>query len=316
MLYQLSYAPTFGGDDRIRTCDILLAKQALYQLSYIPPGRRTLSLYYALVLFTIIFLIVNEYINCDNSSSEAETPMFLSLVLAAAVAAPSCWSIFDSALQTSAAGLHPKYVTYNESIAVDQDNFRYIQSSAYIDYRDDGVARVRDERFGFDPQLTRHAEPGPPELGPYGERRQQWIPHEETLPTIVSVRSSGDLKCTIAAREFYNGHDTYHLTFTGVNGRPSLKALWVDAGTSVIWKLVTSGYVNVADDRGATPDLAVFQVELGYEGPYLVVHHVVWDMYHKQYSQNVHFFGEYTMSNFTFPGLLPVAYFAGADSLQ
>ena len=61
MLYQLSYAPTgvtgfnlrgeFGvpcrlngskifeenfGDDRIRTCDILLAKQALYQLSYIP----------------------------------------------------------------------------------------------------------------------------------------------------------------------------------------------------------------------------------------------------------------------------------------
>jgi hypothetical protein len=27
---------THGGDDRIRTCDILLAKQALYQLSYIP----------------------------------------------------------------------------------------------------------------------------------------------------------------------------------------------------------------------------------------------------------------------------------------
>jgi hypothetical protein len=25
-----------GGDNRIRTCDILLAKQALYQLSYIP----------------------------------------------------------------------------------------------------------------------------------------------------------------------------------------------------------------------------------------------------------------------------------------
>ncbi len=25
-----------GGDDRIRTCDILLAKQALYQLSYVP----------------------------------------------------------------------------------------------------------------------------------------------------------------------------------------------------------------------------------------------------------------------------------------
>ncbi len=27
-----------GGDDRNRTCDILLAKQTLYQLSYIPIG--------------------------------------------------------------------------------------------------------------------------------------------------------------------------------------------------------------------------------------------------------------------------------------
>jgi hypothetical protein len=27
---------TLGGDDRIRTGDLLLAKQALYQLSYIP----------------------------------------------------------------------------------------------------------------------------------------------------------------------------------------------------------------------------------------------------------------------------------------
>ena len=29
-----------GGDDRNRTCDILLAKQTLYQLSYIPTGLK------------------------------------------------------------------------------------------------------------------------------------------------------------------------------------------------------------------------------------------------------------------------------------
>ena len=55
MLYQLSYAPVatpiihavgwkpfggwdgIGGDEGTRTPDILLAKQALYQLSYVPP---------------------------------------------------------------------------------------------------------------------------------------------------------------------------------------------------------------------------------------------------------------------------------------
>ena len=30
-----------GGDDRNRTCDILLAKQTLYQLSYIPTRSKT-----------------------------------------------------------------------------------------------------------------------------------------------------------------------------------------------------------------------------------------------------------------------------------
>ncbi|HET7814410.1 MAG TPA: hypothetical protein VFL13_08555, partial [Candidatus Baltobacteraceae bacterium] len=108
--------------------------------------------------------------------------MFVSLVMAAALSAPPCWTIFDSALQTSAAGLHPKYVTYDESIAVTQGDRRYIQSTAFIDYRDDGIARVRDARFDFAPELTRHEEPGPPELGPYGARRQGWIPQEETLP--------------------------------------------------------------------------------------------------------------------------------------
>ena len=43
---KLSYTPHCYGDDRNRTCDILLAKQTLYQLSYIPEsgggvGNRT-----------------------------------------------------------------------------------------------------------------------------------------------------------------------------------------------------------------------------------------------------------------------------------
>jgi hypothetical protein len=35
-LYQVSYTEKTGGGDRARTCDSLLAKQVLYQLSYTP----------------------------------------------------------------------------------------------------------------------------------------------------------------------------------------------------------------------------------------------------------------------------------------
>lgn len=243
--------------------------------------------------------------------------MFASLVLAVALNAPPCWTIFDSALQTSAVGLHPEYVTYDENIVITQNDRRYIESTAFVDYRDDGLARVRDERFSFVPQLTRHTEPGPPELGPYGPGRQDWIPRDEPYPTIASVRTEGDMKCTLAGREMYKGHDSYHLVFSGVpNTRPSLKALWVDAKTSVVWKLITSGYVEVYDDDGVSPALTNFEVELGYAGPYLVVNHVVWDLRHKEYSQSSHYFGEYTMSNFSFPSSLPATYFAPATDLK
>ena len=44
---QLSYTPVnFGGAEEIRTPDILLAKQTLYQLSYSPTGVSISSLDY------------------------------------------------------------------------------------------------------------------------------------------------------------------------------------------------------------------------------------------------------------------------------
>ena len=41
---QLSYKPVFGGDSRDRTGDLLLARQALSQLSYIPISPRASAL--------------------------------------------------------------------------------------------------------------------------------------------------------------------------------------------------------------------------------------------------------------------------------
>ncbi|HEY9181477.1 MAG TPA: hypothetical protein VIO32_12220, partial [Candidatus Baltobacteraceae bacterium] len=174
----------------------------------------------------------------------------------------------------------------------------------------DGVSRVSDARFDYTPFVTRHAEPGPPELGPYGEGREMWMPDPSGLPTIAQVRTEGRTTCTIAAREPYKSHDTYHLVFGGGSpNRPQLKDLWVDTATHDIWKLIVTGPIWFFNDPEHPYGLAEFQVELGYNGPYLVVNHVVWAYRRHEYSQYVNYFGEYTYSGYSFPASLPASYF-------
>lgn len=244
--------------------------------------------------------------------------MLHSLVLAALAALPPCWDVFDSALRHSANAPHPPYVTYSERISITADRRPLLISFAHVDYRDDGLARVSDERFNYEPFVTRHAEPGPPELGPYGSGRAMWLPGPSGLRTIAQARTLGRVTCTIADEEEYKSHDTYHLTFGGgVRGRPQLEALWIDTRSHDIWKLIVTGPVRFLDNPNHPYGLAEFQVELGYSGPYLVVDHVVWTYRRHEYSQYVNYFGEYTFSGYAFPQTLPAAYFGGgAAALQ
>ncbi len=229
--------------------------------------------------------------------------MFSLLMLAASMGIPPCWDIFDTALRRSAMSAHPAYVTYDERILVTEDDQRLVQTTAHVDYRDDGLALVRDERFNFQPILTRHTEPGPPELGPYGLNRDTWLPQADMLPTIARVRTQGSVKCQVGDVESYKGHNSYHLVFTGTDPRrPALKALWIDTGSYEIWKVIVSGFVRFADDQGGPLPLADFEVELGYTGPYLVVDHVVWSYRRHEYSQESTYFGEYTLTGYQFPG--------------
>jgi hypothetical protein len=236
--------------------------------------------------------------------------MIHALVLAAIGAMPPCWDLFDAALRHSAGAAHPPYVTYSERIFVSEDGTTLMRSVAHVDYRDDGLARVSDERFNFEPFVTRHAEPGPPELGPYGKGRAMWQPDPNGLPIIAQVRSIGNVKCTVAGEEAYKTHDTYHLVFTGAPaGRPTLKDLWVDKQSRDVWKLIVTGPVAFLDEPDQPRELAEFQVELGYWGPYLVVNHVVWSYDQREFSQRVSYFGEYTYSGYSFPNALPASYF-------
>lgn len=237
--------------------------------------------------------------------------MIHALLLAAFGALPPCWDLFDAALRHNAIATHPPYVTYSERISVSEDGTPVLRSTAHIDYRDDGVARVSDERFNYHPFVTSHTEPGPPELGPYGKGRAMWLPEQDGLPIIASVRTLGNVTCTIAGEELYKAHDTYHLVFTGApSGRPTLKDLWIDKHSHDVWKLIVTGPVSFWDDPQATRVLAEFQVELGYTGPYLVVNHVVWSYSRHEFSQYVNYFGEYTFDGYAFPDALPASYFA------
>ncbi|HLI96442.1 MAG TPA: hypothetical protein VKT72_10190 [Candidatus Baltobacteraceae bacterium] len=196
-------------------------------------------------------------------------------------------------------------------MSVSMDREQIYTSDATVDYRDDGVARVSDERFAYQPFVTRREEPGPPELGPYGSRRLMWMPETPDLPTIARVRALAKVTCTLADEETYKAHDTYHLVFNGESeSEPRLQELWVDAHSHDIWKLIVTGPV-IFDDGTRADGLAQFQVELGYTGPYLLVNHVVWSYRLHQYSQYADYFGEYTYGDYAFPSTLPSSYFLG-----
>ncbi|HVS47034.1 MAG TPA: hypothetical protein VMS32_10285 [Verrucomicrobiae bacterium] len=214
-----------------------------------------------------------------------------------------CWSIYDSALTHRVTEAQPAYVTYDERIALTDDDFPILNSVAQIAYRSDGLARVDDLRFSGFSYVTNHVEPGPPLLGPYGDQRDAWLPSADPpFPIIENVHSHGGATCSNLGIEQYHGHTTYHLQLTASDpNRPSVKALWIDTGSQEVWKVIASGRLLFVAAQTNVRPLADFEVELAQEGPYVVVNHVTWSYNLRVYSQYENFFGEYYMSDFAYP---------------
>jgi len=122
---------------------------------------------------------------------------------AVADALPNCWDIVSAALRHRAASIHPPFILYNEISHVTDNGDMLIQNHESVAYRDDGVARVWDERFGYDPYVTRASDPGPPELGPYGARRSAWLPVQPVEDAALPSNSAFFL----AARDFRANSD-------------------------------------------------------------------------------------------------------------
>lgn len=230
---------------------------------------------------------------------------------------PDCWDLTIAAIQHRAAAPHPPFILYNETLEIQRDGLPYMRSRASIAYRDDGLVKVEDERFADRPYVAHFAEPGPPELGPYGDRRSAWLPLAEMdyhLPVIGRVRSrAADVSCTNEGLQQYRGHNAYRVMFeTKQPEKPSLKALWIDVQSDEIWKVILSAYIPVTGLNSDQTQLRMtdFQVELERQGAYLVVDHVTWKYRLREYTQYSEFFGEYYYSSFQFPRALPAGYFS------
>ena len=230
---------------------------------------------------------------------------------------PNCWDVTYAALRHRAAAAHPPFVVYNEVSLITDNGDMLLRNHESVAYRDDGISRVWDERFGYDPYVTRSNDPGPPELGPYGSRRSAWLPvptaDTSSPPLIGEVRAhnSDGLSCTNDGIVSYDGHETYRLSFFSPHpDRPALRGLWVDVGSSEIWKVDLSGSLPIALDDGRTPRLANFEIELKKIDAYVVIDHVTWKYRLREFAQYSDFFGEYYYSGFQFPDALPATFFS------
>lgn len=237
--------------------------------------------------------------------------MIAALILAAL--GPSCWDVYDAALGHSARATHPAYITYDEkfNIRAGDQNSPYAERGsseagiAHVQYRDDGLARVQDQRFGDAPILTQYLDPGPPELGPYGARRSMWIGVPDALPKIASVRANSSVTCSMDVVP-YEGRQAYHLTFAGANpNAPHLDELWVDVQTHDIWKTAMEAPADYVYDSTPRVRLAHYEVELSYEGRYLVVQHVTWTAQVRMGAQSMKMDADYRFEGYAFPQSLP-----------
>jgi len=239
--------------------------------------------------------------------------MLAGLVLAAAAAGTSCWNVYDAALGHSAQAARPPYVTYVEQISIqygDPSTAQALKPSTYagsarVQYRGDGLARVEDERFGNAPIVTSVLDPGPPELGPYGDRQSIWEGVHYVLPLISSVRAKSSVTCTLSAG-LYQGRQVYHLEFRGASPKiPHLDDLWVDAQSNDIWKVALEAPLSFNFGYVPSVDPVHFEVDLGYEGRYLVVQHVRSEVRVPTHGQLMHVVAQYAYGEYAFPAQLP-----------
>lgn len=222
---------------------------------------------------------------------------------AAARADDACWQLLYSAIERDAAGQHAPYTTYDELIDVREDGLRYEWSTAAITYRDDGQASIADDRWSH-PFVSDMLDPGPPVLGPYGDRRNGWLAAAASayaLPLIADVHNQ-TRECIDRGDDYINGSAVAHLFIANPpKDRQALKEIWIDRHTHAIARVVVAEYLKVLTMSWLPKKALVdFSIDIEDVDGHDVVQRVTWEYTFHVYDQTSLLVAEYDFSHYSF----------------
>ncbi len=215
----------------------------------------------------------------------------------------ACWQLVHKAIEASAQSTHSPYVSYaeNESILADGNSLE--RSSALITYRDDGMAYVDDDRWVY-PFVSNILDPGPPVLGPYGDRRRAWLDLADMrtdLPIIATTQNPPRGRCTDEGNDVIDGVTVAHLVFPDApSDRPALLEVWLDRSNLQMVRAYTRDHLGFWSPNGTTIGLANYHIEIQRIEGYNVLKRISWK-YRVQYNdQSSLMTGEYRFSQYRF----------------
>jgi hypothetical protein len=232
-----------------------------------------------------------------------------SLCATAARGDDTCWRLLYAAVQHNAAVPHAPFVSYSESVDLQEDGNSIQSARANVTYRDDGVAYVDDSRFDH-PFVSFVLDPGPPVLGPYGGRRQTWLDfgtRDATLPIIADTQTAHAAECKDLGDDTIEGGKFAHLVFPEARGDvPDLKSVWIDRARLTVRRAVMSEYINFYFyDGDITQHLADFTLEVSQIDGHDVLDQVNWHYSYWQYGQRTTLKEEYKFGAYQFNAQAP-----------
>lgn len=220
----------------------------------------------------------------------------------------ACWQLVHKAILKSALSERSPYVSYSEVEDISTDGNRLARSSALITYRNDGLAYVDDDRWAH-PWIGFLLDPGPPVLGPYGDRRRSWLEladHSEPMTVIGTAHNAPRDQCNDLGDEIWNGQKLAHLVFPNARvDRPVLNAIWLDRATLRVAHAVTRDWLSFWTSEGTSAGLVTYQIDVERIDGYDVLSRVTWEHHFQWYSQVTTMKGEYVFGNYKFASTPP-----------
>jgi hypothetical protein len=216
----------------------------------------------------------------------------------------ACWQFVYHAIENSAAEPHSPYISYTERGTVVVDGQVLERMSAQITYRDDGIASVNDDRWEH-PFLSSVLDPGPPVLGPYGDRRPDWLRLIDLEPqkVIANVHTPPQSRCVDEGDVMIDGQRVAHIFFPDAStSQPALKQLWIDRRSLAFVRVIISEFVSFwsFDGEKNTESLADFSIDLARIGFHSVLRSVSWQYTTKVYSQESVIDASYDFGGYSF----------------